>query len=260
MGVVSGVGVRAAAAARMVAAWPRRGRGGWVVRVKAGVLAPPATRRVAAVFGCLYYAALRPAEAVALTEPDLHLPDTGWGRIDLARSAPKAGRAWTDTHTARDHRGLKHRARNATRTIPVPPELVTLLRNHLHQYGTTDDGRLFRTTRGGLLQDSGYGRVWHAARAHALTHAQVVSPLARRPYDLRHAALSLWLNAGVPATEVARRAGHSIAVLLRVYANCLDGHTGIDNTRISDALNPNAPQRPAPGPRPRRRPLDEPWR
>jgi hypothetical protein len=26
------------------------------------------------------------------------------------------------------------------------------------------------------------------------------------PYDLRHAAVSLWLDSGVPATEVARRA------------------------------------------------------
>ena len=39
---------------------------------------------------------------------------------------------------------------------------------------------------------------------------QVASPLAARPYDLRHAAVSLWLNAGVAATEVANRAGHSV--------------------------------------------------
>jgi integrase len=45
----------------------------------------------------------------------------------------------------------------------------------------------------------------------------------RRPYDLRHAAVSLWLNSGVPATEVARRAGHGVAVLLKIYAHCIDG-------------------------------------
>ena len=49
--------------------------------------------------------------------------------------------------------------------------------------------------------------------------------------------LSLWLNAGVPATEVARRAGHGIAVLLKVYANCIDGQAGAANGRISDALD-----------------------
>ena len=82
---------------------------------------------------------------------------------------------------------------------------------------------MFRTARGGPLNDTGYGEVWQRARPLALTPAQPATPLARRPYDLRHAAVSLWLNSGVPATEVARRAGHGVAVLLRVYANCIDG-------------------------------------
>ena len=83
----------------------------------------------------------------------------------------------------------------------------------------------------------GYGEVWQRARTLALTPAQQASPLARRPYDLRHAAVSLWLNAGVPATEAARRAGHGVAVLLKVYANCIDGQAGPANQRISDALD-----------------------
>jgi hypothetical protein len=65
----------------------------------------------------------------------------------------------------------------------------------------------------------------------------VASPLVRRPYDLRHAAISLWLNAGVPATEVARRAGHGVAVMLSVYANCIDGQEAIVNGRIEAALS-----------------------
>jgi hypothetical protein len=35
--------------------------------------------------------------------------------------------------------------------------------------------------------------------------------------------VSLWLNSGVPATEVVRRAGHGVAVLLKIYAPCIDG-------------------------------------
>jgi integrase len=69
-----------------------------------------------------------------------------------------------------------------------------------------------------------------------LTPAQIASPLARRPYDLRHAAASLWLNACVPATEVARRLGHSVAVLLKVYANCIDGGADGMNDKIGGAL------------------------
>jgi hypothetical protein len=32
-------------------------------------------------------------------------------------------------------------------------------------------------------------------------------------------ATSLWLNSGVPATEVAR--GHGVAVLPKIYADCI---------------------------------------
>jgi hypothetical protein len=38
--------------------------------------------------------------------------------------------------------------------------------------------------------------------------------------------VSLWLNSGVPATEVARRAGHGVAVLPKIYAHCIDGQAG----------------------------------
>ena len=46
--------------------------------------------------------------------------------------------------------------------------------------------------------------------------------LAKRP-----SGVTLALNGGVPAPEVARRAGHSVDVLLRVYAGCIDEHAEI---------------------------------
>ena len=198
----------------------------------------PRGEHMEAFFGCLYYAALRPAEAVALREADCVLPKRGWGRIDLAASQPCAGTGWTDDGTSREERGLKHRAAGETRSIPIPPVLVKMLRAHTARYGTSPDGHLFRTARGGPLNDTGWGEVWQRARPVALTPAQQASPLARRPYDLRHAAVSLWLNAGVPATEVARRAGHGVAVLLKVYANCIDGQAAAAaNQRVGDALD-----------------------
>ncbi len=42
--------------------------------------------------------------------------------------------------------------------------------------------------------------------------------------------------AGLPAPRVAERAGHSVEVLLRVYAKCLDDGKDIANTRIAAAL------------------------
>ena len=84
--------------------------------------------------------------------------------------------------------------------------------------------------------DSGCNDVWDQGRREALTPARYRSPLGRRPYDLRHAAVSLWLNSGVPATEVARRAGHGVAVLLKIYAHCIDGQAIAANQRIAEAL------------------------
>ena len=48
--------------------------------------------------------------------------------------------------------------------------------------------------------------------------------------------MSLWLNSGLPATEVARRAGHGVAVRLKIYAHCIDGPADAANKRIADAL------------------------
>jgi hypothetical protein len=44
-------------------------------------------------------------------------------------------------------------------------------------------------------------------------------------------------DSGVPATEVARRAGHGVAVLLKIYAHCIDGQATAANQRIADALS-----------------------
>jgi hypothetical protein len=71
-----------------------------------------------------------------------------------------------------------------------------------------------------------------------LTPEQYASPLAKRPYDLRHAAVSLWLNAGVPPTQVADWAGHSVAVLLRVDAKCIDGREEQATRKIEAVLRP----------------------
>jgi integrase len=160
----------------------------------------------------------------------------GWGGLYLSASAPSAGRSWSESGTRRESRQLKHRGIDEVRVVPSPPELTAILRQHLTDHGTTPDGRLFRGVRGGPLSESLYGRVWAAARAAALTAEEVPSPLDRRPYDLRHAAVSTWLNGGVPAPQVAEWAGHSVNVLLRVYAKCIAGQDDEVRRRVEEAL------------------------
>ena len=115
----------------------------------------------------------------------------------------------------RDSRGLKHRAEGESRRVPCPPPLVRLLHEHLTRFGGQPD----------------------QPRRSALTEHEYQSALARRPYDLRHACLSTWLNGGVAPTQVAEWAGHSVEMLLRVYAKCLDGQDQIARRRIIAALN-----------------------
>ena len=121
-----------------------------------------------AFFGCLFYAALRPAEAVALHARSCILPAGGWGQLTLTASLPRSARAWTGNGTPREPRSLKHRPEGAIRTVPIPPQLVRLLRWHLQTFGCAADGRLFRGARGGPLSESLYGRIWHQARTAAM--------------------------------------------------------------------------------------------
>jgi integrase len=185
----------------------------------------PMGRHLKAFFGVMYYAGLRPSEAVMLTLDELDLPEqeNAWGWLNLGDSAPSTGGAWNDSGNRRQPQALKHRAAEEVRPVPASPALVRLLRKHIAEHGTAPDGRLFRGEAGGLLSDSVYSRAWDKARQTALSGAEASSPLGERPYDLRHARLSTWLNVGVEPARVAEWAGNSVPVLLRVYAKCLSG-------------------------------------
>jgi integrase len=191
-----------------------------------------------AFFACLYYAGLRPSEAVELREDlNLNLPESdGWGTLYLHSSAPTVGAGWSRSGRRRDPCELKHRPSGTVRPVPCYPALTHYLHWHVAEFGTAPDGRLFRGYRGGDLSESLYGRVWQGARRLAFTPAVAASPLAGRPYDLRHACLSTWLNAGVDPTQVAEWAGNSVDVLLRVYAKCIHGRDQLNRQRIEDAL------------------------
>jgi integrase len=210
----------------------------------------PSGPRLVAFFGVLYYSGLRPEEAIGLRRRDVVLPDVAddsdassggngeseWGELHLRKAKPDAGKQWTDDGSGRDDRGLKHRAEGESRPVPCPPPLAKLLREHLAEFGGEPADPLFRGMHGRSLATITYRRAWNRARQAALSGEEYRSPLARRPYDLRHACLSTWLNGGVPPTQVAEWAGHSVEILLRVYAKCLEGQHEIAKRRIAAAL------------------------
>ena len=193
-----------------------------------------------AFYGCMYYAAMRPSEVAALGESACRLPgesdSDAWGELVLSESRPEVGAGWTDDGLSYEKRGLKRRARKTTRSVPIPPVLVAMLRTHITRHGTAPDGRLFQATSGGRLRSTEYADVWQLARRAALSPMDQGTPLAEVPYALRHACVSLWLKAGVDPVEVARRAGHSVTVLYRFYAKVIKGRQDQDNARIARAL------------------------
>ena len=196
----------------------------------------PGGERYVAFFGLLYYAGARPSEAIALHWDDIQWPerDGDWGWLRLRRSQAAISSVWTDTGRL-GPRQLKHRPSGTIRPVPCAPALLELLRDH-RRLARSADHRVFCGPHGAALRDETYRRVWQTARARTLTSEQVSSALAKTPYTLRHACVSTWLAAGVDPTQVAAWAGHSVAVLLRVYAHVIDRGSSEALTRIAEAM------------------------
>ncbi|MEV7170763.1 site-specific integrase [Streptomyces sp. NPDC093224] len=200
---------------------------------------PRGGQRLHAFFATMYYAGARPEEVVALKVADVRLPgpdaDDQWGELLIHTAQPEVGRQWTDTGEVRELRGLKGRAADDMRTVPCRPALTRILRAHIEKEGLKAGDLLIQGENGGLLAGSVIRRAWRRARMVTLPPHEYESPLARRVYDLRHTCLTNWLNAGVPAADVAEWAGNSVPVLLATYARCINGQLDDLKQRIERA-------------------------
>jgi integrase len=162
-----------------------------------------------------YYAGLRPSEVVMLRARALHLPVTGWGRIDV-----------TEADVAFDEPG---EPKTGARSVPIPPTLVRQLAAWVARHGFTGEDLLFRTRTGRRPTASNWARALQRA-------LRAVDQPPMRIYDCRHAAATTWLRAGVPLGEVARRMGHSVETLVSTYVGALEGDEVIANDRIEALL------------------------
>ena len=116
---------------------------------------------------------MRVGEAVSLTWGDVDA--AGW-RLRLRRSATKRDRA---------------------RWVQLPPWLVDVIEATCPLEDRTPDRRVFQ----GVTEDSTYRAMARACKLAKVPHYH--------PHDLRHRRLTIWHQAGVPAREVAHRAGHA---------------------------------------------------
>lgn len=188
--------------------------------------------RLHAFFATLYYAGLRPEEAVALRVSAATLPAEGWGELLVHTTEPEVGSQWTDDGDVHETRHLKGRAEGETRPVPVHPALVAILRDLIKQDDLQPDDLLFPGEKGGLLAGSVFRRAWNKARKAVLPEHEYDSPTGKRVYDLRHTCLTTWLNNGIPPAQVAAWAGNSVPVLLATYARCITGQLAELQQRI----------------------------
>ena len=194
---------------------------------------PFGSARYAALFATIGMAGLRPSEASGLRVVDLKLPGTGWGTAAVRGAITSPGTRYTADGTTFETKGLKQRPTDAVRDVPLPPSLVAHLTRHLAAWEPVD-GRIFANALGRPVTTSNYGPIWVRARGRLWPQGHPLSKA--RVYDLRHSAATMMLRAGVPAAEVARRLGHSVDVLMRVYAGVFEDERDRSNDLIEQAL------------------------
>jgi hypothetical protein len=191
------------------------------------------------------YGRRKPSTSAGTTSPSRRsygTPSTTGESCGSARAAPEVGAEWTDAGTRREQRHLKSRPAGEWRPVPVPPPLTRLLRAHLKTFGTGPGGRVFSGVHGDELASITYRRVWDKARRAGSRPIRISAGQARlRPPTRLRLDMA---KRGRPTAQVAEWAGHSVAVLLKVYAKCIEGQDQIAKRRIEEALcDPTSPRK-----------------
>jgi integrase len=133
--------------------------------------------------------ALRLGEAVSLRWADV---DAANLRLRLPRSATK-----------RDH----------ARWVYLPQWLIEAIEATCPLEDRVPERRVF----GGITEASAYQAMSRACRNAKVPHYS--------PHDLRHSRITIWHQSGVPARELAERAGHARASMsLDVYSHVMPPH------------------------------------
>lgn len=152
------------------------------------------TPRDRVMIGLCGYAALRPAEILALTVEDL---EDGWISVD---DSVQYGERVTDKNSR-------------PRSVPISDPLKPLLAQAVDYIPDTASEKLIAPNdEGGFLDWHNWSRdVWRPLRD---VHAPGLVF-----YSLRHTAVSRWIGEGNDVVHVAEWAGHSVETCLKHYAH-----------------------------------------
>jgi integrase len=172
------------------------------------------------LFGLMYYCGLRPGEAYAVNAADLTLPESGWGRLIVSRTARiDTISTWLDGDPI--HGPVKAGA--VGREVPIPPQCVELLRENLPESGFLFEGVSRRAV----------SRAWALAKSTALPPGPLQT---MDPYYCRHAYATHGLRAGIPIGVIAERLGNSREMVATIYDGWLDGDNLLANDLFEKAF------------------------
>lgn len=173
-------------------------------------LADAVPERYRALVLMLGYCGLRIGEAVALTPADV-----AGGYITVNKTMTKTAQGMTT--------GLPKSAAG-TRSVPMPLHIVETLTDHMERF----PGRhVFTGTHGAAVQPHNF------SQRTFKTAAKKVGVPSMRVHDLRHTAITYWVQAGIPLPQVVKWAGHSDASFtLNRYAH----HFPKDDSKYMDLL------------------------
>jgi integrase len=179
----------------------------------------------------------------------------GWSGLRLgelcglrARSVDIASRRLEVVETIGEVQGqLVHQAYGKTgaarRSVPLPAHVVDELAAHVDHL-EADDLVFAAPDGGGIRRSLFHPRVWQPATIAAGLGKRVPAPTEAKPkrtiydglriHDLRHTAVSMWIQAGADLAQLKRWAGHeSVATLIDTY-----GHLMPDREQpVLDALD-----------------------
>lgn len=149
-----------------------------------------------------------------------------WENLNLLAGTLTVAEKITESNGEQIHAaGAKTAA--GVRTVPLPRRAIDELRAHAErQGGPGPDALVLPTPSGGRWRATNFrNRVWHPAVERA-----GLAPLV--PHELRHTAVTLWIDAGASSAEVRARAGHKKDQLR--YAHRYPTHGERVNARLDE--------------------------
>jgi len=121
------------------------------------------------------------------------------------------------------------KTRAGRRTVPIPRFVTDALVEQIHGLGPDD--LVFTSPLGTQMRQGLFRRRFFTPAVEAAGLAP------RRIHDLRHTAVSFWIDAGASPTEIAARAGHrSVVTVLDRYGHLLPS----TEDKVTDALDARA--------------------